>query len=83
MSNELYSTAEARFDTIVGNNLYFNILRKARIEFDAKKLKNIPFAQYMAEHYGIKVQITNSGVLPEFYVLDSQKYTLAVLKFSG
>jgi hypothetical protein len=83
MSNELYATAEARFDTIVGNNLYFNILKKARIEFDAKKPQNISFAQYMSEHYGIKIQITNLGVLPEFHVLDPNKYTLAVLKFSG
>jgi hypothetical protein len=88
----LYRNYEARFDTVVGENEYFELLRKIRQEYDelfpkdsyAYEFDMQGFERYVLKNYGIKVMfdVTYSAVTADFNIMDQDKYLLARLKFA-
>ena len=88
----LYSNSTRRFDTVVGENNYFELLRKIRQEYDelfpkdsyAYEFNMQGFEKYVLENYGIKVMfdVTYSAVTSNFNIIDQDKYLLARLKFA-
>lgn len=87
----LYANAEARFDTVVGQHSYYELLRKIRTEFDGRMLDSYSyefdqgdFLRYVEECYGIRPMFdtTYQAVTAEFEIVDPNKYLLAKLKFA-
>jgi hypothetical protein len=88
----LYCNAEARFDTVVGQNEYFILLRRIRTEFDLLSPRDSysyefdqgDFQTYVEGKYGIRpiFDTTYQAITGEFEIVDPQKYLIAKLKFS-
>jgi len=87
----LYANADTRFDTVVGQHEYFELLRKIRTEFDGRMLDSYSyefnqgdFLRYIETRYGIRpvFDTTYQAVTGEFEILDEHKYLLARLKFA-
>ena len=88
----LYCNAEARFDTVVGQNEYFILLRRIRTEFDLLSPRDSysyefdqgDFQTYVESKYGIRpiFDTTYQTITGEFEIVDPQKYLIAKLKFS-
>jgi hypothetical protein len=83
--DEYYATPEARIDTIFGGGSeYFVRLRAAKNEWDKSDSKaRQEFQEYLKENYGIQMKFEESGISIGYEVLDEQKHTIFLLKFSG
>jgi hypothetical protein len=87
----LYSSADNRFDTVVGKHEYYELLRKIRAEFDGRMLDSYSyefdqgdFLRYVENCYGFRPMFdtTFQAVTAEFVIIDADKYLLAKLKFA-
>jgi len=91
MSNEYYKSVDDRIDTMVGDIdtvQYFTRLKNCKKLYD--KLADeveigqgfLTFEDYVREYWGIKISIDKDGIAGLMAVVDEQKYTMFVLKFS-
>ena len=88
----LYKDSDARFNTVIGDNAYFTLLRGIRTEFDnttpydsySYEFDQGDFMRFIEERYGIQPQFdsTYQAITEEFKIVDEQKYLLAKIKFT-
>ena len=88
-NNQHYTTHEKRLDTVLGANAQdWARVRRAREEFD-KEYEHIPdmedkdFVAWLVWTYGIQLTMTSDFRLElNFEIVDAQKYTVFLLKYS-
>jgi len=90
-NNHHYDTYEKRLDTVLGAEaLDWARIRRAREEFD-QEFRAIPdiaeddkmFVSWLAGTYGIQLTMApNHGIENNFKIIDAQKYTVFLLKYS-
>jgi hypothetical protein len=80
----LYRDSAARFDTVVGNNEYFILLRKMRDEYNNFNIPPTPFEEYVLEKYGVQIMFDtiSDTISPNYKIIDEEKYLLARIKFA-
>ena len=86
-NNKLYSTKEARLDTIVGGQTWWPRLFKAREEFDEIGDLNTAtietFNDWLETEYGVRIVLDSVGdITDEYTVTDEQKFLIFELKFA-
>jgi len=86
MTNDLYKDADTRLDTVVGDRkAYWRML--GRIVAEAGGPDNpepMHIQQWCESRYGFRlIYDEDGGITGEPEILDSQKYTLCLLKHSG
>ena len=82
-NNKLYSTPEERLNTVIGESgRWWDMLRKAQLEYKLTGADPVDFQFWITEHYGLKIYYDYDGILPNHDVIDEQKYLLFKLKFS-
>ena len=83
LQNNLYSSKEARLDTIGGKDLdWWYYLQKAELDYKATGGERANFQFWLTEHYGIKIYYDYDGILPNYDVTDQDKYLLFKLKYA-
>ena len=88
-NNQHYDTHEKRLDTILGAKVQdWARIRRARAEFD-NEFEHIPdmedkdFVAWLGWTYGIKLTMTlDLRIENNFEIVDAQKYTVFLLKYS-
>ena len=83
MKDEYYNSAEARLDTVAGQQTYWKMLRSAHKEFlSLSLLDNIEsFKNYIRNTYGVDMQMNAGGnILPTYTIVDEQKHLIFLLK---
>ena len=88
-NNQHYNTHEKRLDTVLGAKAQdWARVRRAREEFD-KEYEHIPdmedkdFVAWLVWTYGIQLTMTSDFRLElNFEIVDAQKYTVFLLKYS-
>ena len=86
----LYSNPESRMDTVgsftTSEINFWQQIRRANREFQKQKTSvSEPdnFVGWMLEHWGIRLQVLDNGnYSPEFEIIEPDKYTLFLLKYS-
>lgn len=90
-NNNLYANSDTRFDTVVGQHRYYELLRKIRSEYDNLKIDSYSyefdqgdFLNYVESLYGFRPMFdtTYQAITAEFAIIDEDKYLLARLKFA-
>ena len=87
--DEYYNTPAARLDTIIGgDSSHYIRLRRCKEYYD-QLAEAVPVGQgfltfndFMREWYGVEMEFDGENVCLDYRVLDEQKYTVFVLKFS-
>jgi hypothetical protein len=86
MTNQYYSNAHVRLDTVMGNSPQMRQvmrLRLAQQEYNLLNHDSDQFASYLLEHYGIQLLINDEGLInPNYEVVDQHKHMIFLLKFS-
>ena len=89
-NNQHYDTHEKRLDTVLGALAQdWARIRRAREEFD-KEFEHVPemedseFVSWLGWTYGLQLTMTpdDYGVENNFKIINAQKYTVFLLKFS-
>ena len=81
--NDLYSSKQARLDTVGGKDLdWWYYLQRAQLDYKATSGDKVNFQFWLAEHYGIQIYYDLDGILPNYDILDEQKYLLFKLKYA-
>ena len=90
-NNQHYDTHEKRLDTVLGPKAVdWARIRRARTEFD-EEFWAVPdiaeddkhFVSWLAWTYGIQLTMApNHGIESNFKIIDAQKYTVFLLKYS-
>jgi len=90
MSYNLYGNNAARLDTMIGGDqTHLRQLTSAREEFSSlyegkMYIQWEKFYEWLQEVYGIKMTMTEGGMLTlDYEVLDEAKYLVFTLKHSG
>ena len=82
--NHLYGTPQARVNTVVlgddGN--WWDMLRKAQLEYGAAGGDKADFQFWLTEHYGIRIYYDYEGILPNHDIVDEKKFLLFKLKYA-
>jgi hypothetical protein len=85
VKDEYYNSAEARLDTVAGQQTYWKMLRSAHKEFlSLSLLDNIEnFKHYIHDTYGVDMQMIDGvNILPTYTIVDEQKHLIFLLKHS-
>ena len=88
-NNQHYDTHEKRLDTVLGPKaVEWARIRRARADFD-KEYEYIPdmdtkdFSAWLAHNYGIQLKLDATFAVESiFEIVDDQKYTVFLLKYS-
>ena len=83
MKDEYYNSAEARLDTVAGQQIYWKMLKSAYKEFRSlSRLDNIEnFKKFIHNTYGVDVKMNENGnILPTYTIVDEQKHLIFLLK---
>ena len=90
-NNKHYETHERRLETVLGPKAVdFARIRRARAEFD-EEYKYVPdiaeddkhFVSWLAWTYGIQLRLDASFAVESIFdIVDDQKYTVFLLKYS-
>ena len=81
-NNKLYQPQE-RINTLTGvESHWWEMLRKAQVEYS--KTKGVPseFQFWLEELYGLKIYYDYDGILPNHDIVDQKKYLLFKLKYA-
>jgi len=86
-NNHLYSTPEARLDTILGDTGFWSRMQKCRMSEEGKKhcTSDIDTRAWFRNTYGIKLLPSDTdmnGYSREVEIVDEQKYLIFLLKFA-
>ena len=87
--DEYYDSPAARLDTIIGGNSdHYIRLRRCKEYYD-QLAAAVPIGQgfltfndFVREWYGIEMEFDGENVCLDYKIVDEQKYTIFVLKFS-
>lgn len=81
-NNKLYQPQE-RINTIAGSEaLWWEMLRKAEIDYRVTGGDKAEFQFWLTEHYGLQIYYDYDGILPNHDIVDEQKYLLFKLKYA-
>lgn len=82
MSNDLYQDRATRLDTVAGENKsYFSMISRI---MTSQQNRDIPFQEWCEAEYGFRLAYDEDGhITGQPDIVDPQKYTLCVLKYSG
>ena len=88
-NNQHYDSYEKRLDTVLGSNAQdWTRIRRAKADFD-QEYEHIPdiderdFSLWLAHNYGIQLKLDGTfAVETIFEIVDNQKYTVFLLKYS-
>ena len=89
MNGNLYATRDSRLDTVVGgNNAYWTLLNRIAVDLVGEKnqkfLPHKGFAKWCEVEHGFRpIYDEDGGITGEPEIVDPQKYTLCLLKYSG
>jgi len=82
--NDYYATREARIDTIVGSATYYELLVRLSDVYKGAFSDWAGFADWCEVDHGFRpVFAEDGGITGTPNILDEQKYTLCLLKYSG
>ena len=86
-NNHLYSTPEARLDTVLGDAGFWARMQKCRLSEEGKKYctSDIDTRAWFRNTYGIKLLPSDTdinGYSREVEIVDEQKYLVFLLKFT-
>lgn len=88
-NNKLYSTKEARLDTLVGDSSYLAKIYRLRNEYIDKlnqqhhvTFSNKAFYDWVTDNYGIHMIVDEDGITSKYEVVDEQKFLLFNLKYA-
>ena len=86
-NNDLYSTPEARLDTVLGDAVFWVRMQKCRLSEEGKKncKTDIDTRAWFRNTYGIKLLPSDTdinGYSREVEIVDEQKYLVFLLKFA-
>ena len=80
-NNKLYQPQE-RLNTLTGvEDHWWEMLRKAQIEYNATGGDKANFQFWLTEHYGLQIYYDYDGILPNHDIVDEKKYLLFQLKY--
>ena len=89
--DEYYESQAARINTVIGgDSSHYIRLRRCKEEYD-RLAHAVPIGQgfltfqdFLREWYGVEMQMDtgDGGIALDYKILDEQKYTVFVLKFS-
>ena len=80
--NDFYANSSARMDTAIGGNIR-PLLRLKQAFVEYQNHQSISFSNYVLEHYGVLIEYDDDqNIKPNYSVVDEQKYTVFLLKFS-
>ena len=81
-NNHLYQPQE-RINTLVGDDgQWWELLRKAELDYRATGGDKANFQFWLTEHYGLRIYYDYDGILPNHDIVDEQKYLLFKLKYA-
>jgi len=82
-NNHLYHTPEQRLDTMLGDARFWSMMSRCRKE---ENIGGDELVGVFAERYGILLRPNDGTVLdgfsPEVVIVDEQKYTVFLLKYT-
>jgi hypothetical protein len=82
-NNHLYSSQRARVNTVFGDDgNWWELLRKAQLEYGGGGGDKADFQFWLTEHYGIRIYYDYDGILPNHDIVDEQKFLLFKLKYA-
>jgi len=82
-NNKLYTTPQDRVNTVLGDDgNWWDMLRKAELDYRATGLPKADFQFWITEHYGLRIYYDYDGILPNHDIVDEQKYLLFKLKYA-
>ena len=82
-NNHLYSSPQARVNTVLGDDgNWWELLRKAQLEYGAAGGDKADFEFWLTEHYGCRIFFDSDGILPNHDIVDEKKFFLFKLKFA-
>jgi hypothetical protein len=82
-NNKLYTTPQDRVNTVLGDDgSWWELLRKAQLEYGDSGGDKADFQFWLTEHYGIRIYYDYDGILPNHDIVDEQKFLLFKLKYA-
>ena len=86
-NNHLYTSKEARLDTIAGGQTWWPRLFKAREEYFGLSDRNTAtigtFQDWLEVEYGVRLVLDETGAITDQYkIIDEQKYLVFELKYA-
>ena len=88
-NNKLYSTSEARLDTLVGDTSYLAKIYRLRDEYidtlnqqHHVTFSNKAFYDWVTNNYGVRMIVDEDGITGKYEVIDEQKFLLFNLKYA-
>ena len=82
-NNKLYTTPQDRVNTVLGDDgNWWELLRKAQLEYGAAGGDKADFQFWLTEPYGIRIYYDYDGILPNHDIVDEKKYFLFKLKYA-
>ena len=83
-NNGLYTSKDARWDTLFGEIEFLSKIRRARDLYEQDHPYDVSkFVEWMQDNYGVKIIQNENGLTAECNVVDEQKYLIFELKFSS
>ena len=81
-NNPLYQPQE-RINTIVGDDgRWWELLRRAELDYRATGGDKANFQFWITEHYGIRIYYDTDGILPNHDIVNEEKYLFFRLKYA-
>jgi hypothetical protein len=82
-NNKLYTTPQDRVNTVLGDDgSWWELLRKAQLEYGAAGGDKADFQFWLTEDYGIRIYYDYDGILPNHDIVDEKKFFLFKLKYT-
>ena len=84
-NNHLYTSKDARWDTIFGEISFLGKLRRARDDYEQAHggtYDVVLFLAWMRDTYGIDIVQNKNGLTADYKILDEQKRLLFELRFT-
>lgn len=83
-NNHLYTSKNARWDTLFGEIEFLGKVRRARDLYEQDNTYDVDkFITWMQDEYGVKIIQNGDGLTADYEILDEQKFLLFNLKFSS
>ena len=85
-NNHLYTSKDARWDTIFGEIEFLSKVRRARDLYEQEHGGTYDvelFLAWMRDEYGVDIVQNDNGLTADYTIIDPQKHLLFELKFSS
>ena len=83
-NNGLYTSKDARWDTLFGEIEFLSKIRRARDLYEQDNEYDVDkFISWVQDLYGVKIIQNSNGLTADYEILDEQKFLIFNLKFSS